>query len=599
MPNLNTQRTDYNLTLISAEQHLFQVELHANLDKLSEKVFYLPAWIPGSYMIRDFAKNVQGLAAFDQNGNPIPLQKLDKQSWAPPSDTTQITLRYRVYAFDLSVRSAFFDSEFAFFNGTSMFLAIKGMEQYPANLEIDISHQHLTSQWQLASTLPQNAQTGYLANNYAQLIDCPVLMGKLECIEFTCSEVKFELIFAGLGGVRLDKPRLIKDLTAICQHHIKMFANDCPVTRYQFQTIVTDNGFGGLEHMDSTALMCSRSDLPVLSQADSTPDGYRTFLSLCSHELFHTWHVKRIKPQVLLDADLTQEQYTEQLWIYEGFTSYYDDLTLARSGVITQSSYLELLGQGLTRLVRNQGRFKQTVTESSWYAWNKFYKQDDDAINSIVSYYNKGAIIALCLDLLLMQSTQGDYRLDDIMLQLWQAYGKPGKGTKDDVIHTILAQRGLDLDEFLHSALYTHEELPFQALLKKQGVVVHYRARSQASDKGGKSAKQLLRNEFGAQFSPMETGVKITQVTNDSAANKAGLSVADQLLAIDGQKVTSSNLNTLIDSFELGTRVELTVFRRGLLKHLQFELKPAKQDSLWLEIEDRSLVDNWLAFRHQ
>lgn len=599
MPNLNSQQIDYHLTLVSAEQHLFGVELRVNLSQLTEKMLYLPAWIPGSYMIRDFAKNIQGLTALDSSGQVIPLEKIDKQSWKLPKNTTEVTVKYQVYAFDLSVRSAFFDSEFAFFNGTSMFLAIAGMEQCPTSLHIDFNDPQLASNWQLATTLPQVSNQQYQAENYEQLIDCPTLIGELEQIEFHCSGVQFELVFAGLGNMQLHKSRLIKDLTAICEHHIAMFGNDCPVQRYQFQTMVTDNGFGGLEHMDSTALMCSRSDLPVINQGEEMTDGYRTFLSLCSHELFHTWHVKRIKPRVLCNADLTQEQYTEQLWIYEGFTSYYDELALVRAGVISQTSYLELLAQALTRLQRNQGRLQQTVTESSWYAWNKFYKQDENAINSIVSYYNKGAIIALCLDLMLMQKTDNRYRLDDIMRQLWQNFGKIGQGTNDDVIHNLLKQQNIQIEPFLGSALYTCDELPFEELLNQQGITVCSRPRSQVSDKGGKPSSQNLKNEFGAQFTAMETGVKITQVVNASAASQAGLSVGDQLLAIAGHKITQSNLSTVLDSYSPGTDIELTIFRRGLLKSLSLEVQAASSDTIWLEIKQQQQVDQWLTLRHQ
>ena len=242
-------------------------------------------------------------------------------------------------------------------------------------------------------------------------------------------------------------------------------------------------------------------------------------MSLCSHELFHTWHVKRIRPQELAESDLSEETYTEQLWIYEGFTSYYDDLSLVRSGVIDEQDYLELMGQNLTRLNRNVGRLKQTVTESSFYAWNKFYKQDASAINNIVSYYNKGAVIAMCLDLLIKKQSDNKLSLDDVMRRLWREYGCKDIGTPPEVVHIILHQLGVDVEEYLHSALYSTDDLPTSELLALVGIKEHHRAKTSVTDKGGKAADSTEKIHFGANFKKADTGVHITQITQVAPLN--------------------------------------------------------------------------------
>ena len=603
MLNLNTSEPHYSLTLASSEQHLMRVQLHAPKPDPLGQIFYLPAWIPGSYMIRDFAKNLISLQAQDAQGATLTLKKLDKQSWQLTPHNGPVTLTYEIYAFDLSVRSAFFDREFAFFNGTSAFLGIKGQEHLPVTLDINPPTED--QNWQLGTTLPttngtEKGQFGqYLAKNYAHLIDCPVLAGDMITISFSAEGVTFELILTGTGALPLDVARLKRDLSKICAHHLQLFGTPSPVSHYQFLTMVTDNGFGGLEHLDSTALMCSRDDLPILHQ-DEISDGYRTFLSLCSHELFHTWHVKRIQPARLKQADLQQEQYTEQLWIYEGFTSYYDDLTLSRCGVISQESYLELLGQQLTRLHRNHGRLQQTVTESSWYTWNKFYKQDENAINGIVSYYNKGAIIALCLDMMLRHNTGQIRNLDHVMGYLWREYGLKQIGTEPDCIHQYLTKHHQEhMITFLNQALYTTEELPFETLLENQGITVHYRARSGASDKGGKSSSTSLKNQFGAAFKARETGIEITQVSHHTPASQAGLSKGDLLLAIDEHQVSASNIHTLLDRYAQGVTLPMAILRRGLLHHLTLAISPAIKDTLWLEITDQGKADQWLTLGNQ
>jgi predicted metalloprotease with PDZ domain len=588
----------YHVNVSSIVGHIFDVSLRIEKPDKNGQVLTLPAWIPGSYMIRDFAKNIVTLNAQDDVGHKIDIQKIDKQTWQAQAICTPLTIKYQVYAFDLSVRGAYINDEIAFFNGTNIFLAVQGQTDKHCGLTLEKPSKPDLSHWKVATTMPTKLSDThtfgeYWANNYDELIDHPVLLGEFDILPFSAAGVEFELILA--GGHQADVERITKDLTKICQHHIEFFADTPVVSRYQFITLLTNDAFGGLEHINSTALMYSRNDLPSLSDAGKMTDGYQVFLSLCSHEFFHTWHVKRIKPQELYGAELDKERYTEQLWIYEGFTSYYDDFSLLRCGLITQAEYLKVVGQNLTRLLRNKGRFKQTITESSFDAWTKFYKQDESAVNNIVSYYNKGAVLAMCLDLLIKSESNGNYSLDDVMRNLWEQYGKLAIPTPVDVIQNIVkTQLNLDLNAFFQSALYSTEELPFNELLEKFGVTCHFSPRENLDDKGGEMTTSPIKIAFGAQIKTRETGLQIIQVTEQTAAYESGLQVDDVLIAIDKWVVSKENLITQLNYLSIGQTVQLSVIRDKKLKQLPLTATAAPNDTIALKVTNQVLCNIWL-----
>ncbi|MFQ3236723.1 MAG: putative metalloprotease with PDZ domain, partial [Paraglaciecola sp.] len=564
----------YQVEIHSISGHTLGVTLDIDQPCTTGQKLSLAAWIPGSYMIRDFAKNIIQISAYSADGQSLTVHKNDKLSWLIAPHSGPIKIHYTVYAFDLSVRSAYLDDEFCFFNGTSMFLAVEGQRDKQCRVILPPPSQSSCKNWRIATTLPLAGKTQhhkfgqYQASNYNELIDHPILMGLYDIVPFKATsgtendplDCQFELILA--GGHQGDTDRMAKDLGKICQHHFDLFADKTPIERYLFITMLTGDGFGGLEHNASTALLFNRHDLPLKTQWAEMPDGYRTFLSLCSHEFLHTWHVKRSKPIELVDPALSEETYTEQLWIYEGFTSYYDDFSLQRCGVITTASYLEVVAQTLTRLLRNQGRFKQSVTESSFDAWTKFYQQDASAINNIVSYYNKGAVIALCLDLHIRSHTEGHASLDDVMRYLWHHHGKTGIGTNKHVIHTILSEHmQLPLDEFLNKALYTTDDLPVDKLLSQFGIHCAYRPRSNAADVGGKATSNTIKHDFGANIKALDTGVKISQVVENTPAFNSGLQVDDHLLSINHWQVNNNNLHLILDNIECGQVVPLHILR--------------------------------------
>lgn len=588
----------YQVKVSSITGHIFKVNLTIDNPNPSGQVLSLPAWIPGSYMIRDFAKNITTLTATDNTGNKLDVSKLDKQTWKVSSSSDKIHVQYEVYAYDLSVRGAYINDEYAFFNGTNMFLAVEGQTKQACSLELIKPDEHHLEHWQVATTMPSSNplshQFGeYWANNYDELIDHPVLIGQFDVVSFNTSGVEFELILA--GGHQADIDRIEKDLTTICEHQINFFADKPPITHYQFITLLTDNAFGGLEHLSSTALMYSRKELPSTYQKDKMTDGYQVFLSLCSHEFLHTWHVKRTKPQELHNAVLDSEKYTEQLWIYEGFTSYYDDLSLLRCGLITQQEYLIVMAKNLTRLVRNQGRFKQSITGSSFDAWTKFYKQDEAAINNIVSYYNKGAVLAMCLDLLIKQQSIGKHTLDDVMRHLWTHHGRLDIPTTKQTVQKIVSEElGIDLTEFFEQALYTTQELPFETLLKEFGVKVNFFPRDKLDEKAGTASTEPFLYDFGAQVKDKEVGVTVLQVSDLSAVFNAGLQVKDVIVAMNNWQVSTSNLKHIINNLVLGQKINITVLRDKKLKTLTFTAEPAILDSIFLEVIDTEKCNTWL-----
>jgi predicted metalloprotease with PDZ domain len=589
----------YTISVDSLAGHIFTVSLEIDHPKAQGQKLSLPAWIPGSYMIRDFAKNVVTLNVSDKLNNPIPFHKTDKQTWQIAPHNGAIVVNYTIYAFDLSVRSAYLNNEFAFFNGTSVFLEVDGFSHSPCQVTINQPQQESCKEWKVATTLPLCEGTelyqfgDYQAANYAELIDHPVLMANYQSEEFTLNNIDFELVFT--QDNQIDRQRIVDDLSKLCQHHIQLFGEAPDIQRYLFITLLTSDGYGGLEHSSSTVLMYNQHDLPTINQRGTMSDTYRGFLSLCSHEFFHTWHVKRTRPVELFQAPLSSEAYTEQLWIYEGFTSYYDDLSLVRSQVIEHNNYLQLIGQHLTKLHRNQGRHKQTISDSSFDAWSKFYQQDASAVNNIVSYYNKGAILAMCLDLYIRDKSQQKLSLDRVMLELWQHYGLVQQPTNKHVVQDILQKLGLNLEDFLQAALYSTAELPIAQLLKTVGVDLKFRARSSSTDVGGKPAELTLNKSFGASFKPCETGVKITQVVENTPAYDSNLQVGDQLISIDGWQISTDTLFAILDRYPNNHLVNIHILRQGKLSELSFRIQAAPMDTVYLEISHKEKVKRWLS----
>ncbi|GAA4356438.1 M61 family metallopeptidase [Kangiella marina] len=584
----------YEIHPINPEAHLFEVTLHLDKVDADGQLLYMPNWIPGSYMVRDFSKHIQWIRAENKKGR-LELGRVDKSTWKLPPSSSAVTVVYQVYAWDLSVRGAHLDQTHGFFNGTCVFLAVSGREDETCHVDINRPDGEDYVHWRLATGLKPIEGTSefafgrYQAADYDELIDCPVEMSDFRLISFEACGVPHYMALTGRHQV--DEKRLADDLTRICEHHIDFFGGSAPMDRYIFMTYVLGSGFGGLEHRNSTALHCSREDLPLESdEPGKVKDTYQTFLDLCSHEYFHTWNVKRIKPAEFLPYDTQNESYTELLWAFEGITSYYDNLALAQTACIDKEEYLTRLAKTLTSVRRSKGRLIQTVTDSSFDAWTKFYKQDENAPNAVVSYYTKGAEISVCLDLLIRQKTDWKKSLKDIMGRLWNEYGKVDKGVENDTIQTLVLEETPEtshqaIKDFFEAALYTTDELPTASLLKAVGVELKYLPRVDKNDRGSFKAtlppnKQL--SDLGLEHKSKATGVMVKSVYADSPAGKAGISADDHLIALEGLRINSSTFDRQIEQIPVGETVSITGFRRDELMTFEVTLEEAECDTAYI-----------------
>lgn len=583
-----TQALHYRISSTKVAAHIFEVELTIANPDMAGQTLWLPNWIPGSYMIRDFSRNIVSLRAEGPDGAAVAVTKLDKSSWRCEPVSGPLRVVYEVYAWDLSVRAAHLDQTHGYFNGTSVFLAVAGQEEQPHTVEIVPPAD--TNGWEVATSLPRHGAEEwgfglYQAGSYDELIDHPVEMGTFTRARFQACGVPHDVVITGKH--RTDMDRLCRDLAKICEAQIRFFGEPAPFERYVFLVMAVGNGYGGLEHRASTSLLCSREDLPLATESEASPsERYKTFLGLCSHEYFHNWNVKRIKPQVFIPYDLRAETHTELLWAFEGITSYYDDLMLARAGLISLQTYLELLAQQITRHLRVGGRLRQSVTDSSFDAWTKYYKQDENSPNAVVSYYVKGALVALCLDLALRARSQGRISLDHVMQRLWQDFGKPGVGVQDQDIQRIAETLlGESLADFFARALYSTEELPLAELLAGAGVIYLLRPAESAADSGGKPMPEgRQRAVLGAKVQPGEGGAVLQQVFSDGPAMQAGLSAGDVVVAVDGLRVNAISIEKLVSSYPVGTKLKVHAFRRDELMEFNLTLAAAPQDTCVLTL---------------
>jgi len=582
---------EYQIQPVSPEAHLFNITLRVKSPDEAGQQLTLPAWIPGSYMIRDFAKNIVTLKA-SCHGKKVAAEKIDKQSWQCAPCDGALLVEYQVYAWDLSVRSAHLDITHGYFNGTSVFLRVVGQEQELCQVDIQPPTGTAYWNWRVATTLPSAGAAPfcfglYRADNYEELIDHPVEMGLFTLDSFEVAGVPHEIVITGRH--QADTERLCRDLKRICEHHAAIFGELPVMDKYQFQVIAVGDGYGGLEHRTSCSLICKRDDLPRRGEEKIT-DGYRRFLGLCSHEYFHLWNVKRIRPQQLKQADLSHEVHTNLLWAFEGITSYYDELALVRSGTIEVDNYLELLAQTITRVMRSSGRQKQNVTESSFDAWTKFYKQDENAPNAIISYYTKGALVALALDLSIRQQPQDEKSLDDLMQALWMNYGKPDIGIPEGGVEQLAKEvSGMGLDGFFDQALRGTDDLPLKELLASVGVGYQLNAAVSATDQGGLYKQDEEQDEkprpvLGARIASTDGEAKLSVVFDDGAAQQVGLSAGDVVIAVDGIRATAKNLDQLIAQTQQGATVPLHAFRRDELMLFEVSPLPAPADTcrLWV-----------------
>jgi predicted metalloprotease with PDZ domain len=574
----------YTIIPARPEAHLYRVTCTVGDPDPSGQRFALPAWVPGSYMIRDFARHVVSIRAASRN-RAVAIEKLDKHTWRVEPVAGPLAVSCEVYAWDLSVRGAHLDARHAFFNGACVFLRVLGQETAPCELEIARPDGARYRNWSVATAMARKGAKpygfgGYLASDYDELIDHPVEMGEFTLASFRAGGVPHDIVITGRHAA--DTRRLQRDLKRLCGHHMRFFGGPAPMKRYVFLVTAVGEGYGGLEHRASTALLCSREDLPREGEV-GVSERYRSFLGLVSHEYFHTWNVKRIKPAAFVPYDLDRENYTALLWAFEGITSYYDDLALVRSGLIEKRDYLELLGRSITTHLRTPGRARQSLAESSFDAWIKYYRQDENSPNAIVSYYVKGSLAALCLDLLIRDKTRGRKSLDDVMRALWRRHGLSGAGLEEDGIERLAEEvTGVKLRRYFDDWLRSTRELPLKALLATSGVEMELRPAESAQDKGGKPARS--KNAAGLAMLGIRARAQgddtaVTQVLEGGAAQKAGLAAGDVIVAVDGLRPGPAGLDPVLAKRHPGESVTIHAFRRDEMIAFEVRLKRAHADT--------------------
>ena len=562
----------YQIEFDDYRQHLIHVTLRFLADPT--QVLSLPTWIPGSYLIREFSKHLESVKAYDEDGRLLQISKFEKNKWRLfNTDHELITVEYDVYAYDLSVRGAYVDQSRLYVNPACVCLGLDGQEDKAIEVEIFLPPE--LKHFQLATGLPHKSFVSgrytLKAKDYAELIDAPFELAEQSRFSFEAAGIAHEFVISGKHA--MNAARMQQDLEKICGTEIAMFGS-APFKNYTFMTMATGNSYGGLEHPNSTSLITPRDDLPKADEPLEPSKEYQRFLGLCSHEYFHSWLVKFIRPENFAHYNLNKEGYTSLLWIFEGFTSYYDDLILLRSGVINQESYVTLLKAQIERYLQNPGRTVQTVAESSFDAWVKFYRPDENTSNAGTSYYNKGCLVALCLDLGLRLRGSS---LDALMRKLYENAQQGIQVSERTIFDLCRELTGQDWAEQINHLINTTDELPLDQLLPEFGFSFE------------------LKNEqalpFGLKVVDKPEGVLIQTARRDGAAAKVGLSANDVILASDGLKASEKLLAKYAK--QAGT-YSVYAFRRDEL--MQFELQAAETSltTVELKVEDQAKAEQWL-----
>jgi predicted metalloprotease with PDZ domain len=581
-----TAGVHYQVRVGNINAHTWQVRLQVTRPKVKQK-FQLPVWIPGSYMVREFSKQLSGMQA-TQSGQPLQLKQLDKCTWEVQCKANQLLeLTYSVHAHDHSVRTAWLDAQRGFFNGTSMFLQVLGQTQSVCSLQL-IAPENITN-WKVATALKSirvdKAGFGvYQAKNYDELADSPVEMGCFELAEFSVQKSKHRIVITGAAS-SFDIHRLHSDVAQICNTIANFWHphHSPPFDRYVFLLNTVSDGYGGLEHSNSTALLCRRKDLPQRTDKSRGED-YIGLLGLFSHEYFHAWNVKRLRPGNFDRYDYQSEQYTDMLWFFEGFTDYYDNLMLCRAELISPAQYLKLLNKSVQQFFQTPARHTHSAAQASFEAWTKYYRPDSNTPNITVSYYTKGSLIALCLDLSLRQM---GYSLDMLMRELWQC-SDGGPINENDICQALQRITGKSWKKKIHAWVHTVEEFPLVEILENQGIGVQFEA-------------SPLVQQLGMRIKE-DHSIHIQTVLNGSAAQNAGFSAGDEWLGVEvgkGKAIQAwriqrlDQLQLLLGDYQKCTAL---VARDGQLFRLPLSIPSTDPTPLWrLHIKDPVKVGIWLS----
>jgi predicted metalloprotease with PDZ domain len=574
----------YTLSFPAPQTHYVEVTATVPTGRRADVDLMMAVWTPGSYLVREYARNVEALSAIGANGRVLDVDKSKKNHWrVTTGGAPTITLKYRVYCREMSVRTNWVESDFALLNGAPTFITLADLSPRPHEVEINPA-----AGWKRSITALPASSAGdhrYRAPDYDTLVDSPIVIGNPAVHDFEVDGKMHSLVDVGEGGV-FDGARAAKDLEAIVREDRRLWGF-LPYDRYIFFNMITESG-GGLEHKNSTVLMTNR-------WSTRTRRAYLAWLQLASHEYFHAWNVKRLRPAELGPFDYENENITRSLWIAEGFTDYYADLQVGRAGLQTRDEYLEDLSNTIELLQTTPGRLVQSAEMASFDAWIKYYRPDENSNNTSISYYTKGTVIAFLLDAKIRKATGGAKSLDDVMRAAYQKYSGP-KGYTPEEFRAVAEQvAGTNLKPFWESAVESTAELDYSEALDTFGL------RFKAAP--APSADRLPKPWLGISTRNDNGRLVITQVQRNSPADAFGLNVDDEILAIDDFRVRPDRLDNRLEQYKSGDKVSFLVARREQLvripvtfgteaaKGWRLEVNPAATDA------ERRLLDGWLAGR--
>jgi len=566
----------FTVAMSKPHTHLFDitVAIKRNASGPQEERLVMPVWTPGSYLVREFERHVQDFAAADAAGQPLKWEKTNKNTWRIVTNgAREWHVTYRVYANELSVRTSELNSDHAFWNNANLLMYLEGFLKSPSTVRVlapDV--------WKVATGLPGVAgqKNTFRAENFDVLYDSPFEASNFKTLVFNVKGVPHRIVIDGAGNY--DPERMRRDVQKIVETEVELMGGEIPYRDYTFILHLRANGGGGLEHLNSTALGYPRFGFRIrtgdraTSAAPNTTDtperDYRGFLGLVSHEFFHLWNVKRIRPEALGPFDYTQENYTKVLWVAEGITDYYSDLVLRRAGLVSESEYLSAMARAMQNMQNTPGRLVQSAEESSFDAWVKYYRQDENSVNSQVSYYDKGALLGLLLDLEIRKRSSGAKSLDDVMRYLYAEFFKKDRnyGPADFQKATELMAGG-SLEEFFSKYVRGVQELDYNAALDAAGLKLET---SPAAD---------AKVYFGADVAENEGRLIVRRVYAGSPAYEQGLNADDQIVALDNMRVTKESFNARMAEKKPGDLVNLTIFRFDDLSSLLIRLSDKRESN--------------------
>lgn len=546
--SLSAVEIEYEIKIDKPFTHYADITMNISDIETSELIVKMAVWTPGSYLVREYSKNMGKVSATSKSGDALDCTKIRKNAWKINTENKkQVSLTYRLYAYELSVRTSYIDQEMAYLNPASVFLYIDGQEDTPSTISIDVP-----AAWpQISSALEKNGNT-LKCPDYDTLVDSPILISDHQVHNFNANGLNHVLAIQGEGNY--DVETLKTDLTQICETTAAVLDRDHPCKEYTFIVLNTDDSYGGLEHLHSTSLIFPRNNYAEKSSYDS-------FISLSCHEYFHLWNVKRIRPIELGPFDYENENYTRQLWVAEGITSYYDEYLLLRGGFIDIPGYLRKLSSAISQTENIVGNDHQSLAEASYDAWIKFYRRNENTNNCCVSYYTKGAVVSAMLNLEILHQTKGEKNLDHVMRALYDEYYiKEDRGfTESEFISTVNKIAGKDLQDFFDAYVYDVTQVDYDKLLAYVGLEITPMA----------SAPQPV---LGIGTKSVDGGVGVRSITEGGSAYEAGLNVNDEILAINEQRVMG-NLPELLKAYSVGDKVNLTIGREARILQIPVTLK--------------------------